>query len=68
MNESVHICASSVIVDELLCSIMKATSNTNNDDELAAAIVREILEPEMKAAWAKIFSFFNDVQDESREI
>ena len=68
MNESGHICASSVIVDGLLCSIMKVISNTNNDEELAAAIVSEILGPEIKAAWLKLFSFIQDVLDESRKI
>ena len=47
-----HICASSVIVDGLLCSIMKVLSNTNKDNELA---------------WIKLFSFFRDVQDEQRK-
>ena len=37
------------LVDELLCSIMKVISDTinDNDDELAAAIESEILEPEI---------------------
>ena len=67
-GEAVHICEKSVIVDGILCSIMKVISNTNNDEELAAFIVSGILEEEIKASWLKLFLHFKDVHDENRKI
>ena len=57
-----------VIVDGLLCSIIRAMSNTNRDDELVAAIGSEMLEQEIKTSWVKLFNFYKDVLDENRKI
>lgn len=64
----VHICEKAVIVDGLLCSIVKSMSNTNKDDELAAAIVSGMLEQEIKTSWTRLFTFYKEFQDESRKI
>ena len=57
-----------VIVDGLLCNIIRSLSNTTKDEELVAAIGSEILEPEVKAAWFKLFTFYKDVLDDQRKI
>ena len=64
----VNIDRHNVIVDGLLCSIMKALSRSNKDGDLAAAVVRDKSEHEITEAWKKLFSFFNDVKDENRVI
>ena len=64
----VNIDRHNVIVDGLLCSIMKALSRSNKDGDLAAAVVRDKSEHEITEAWKKLFSFFNDVKDENRKI
>ena len=57
-----------VIVDGLLCSIIRTMSNTNRDDELVAAIDSEKLEQEVKASWYKLFTYYKDVLDINRKI
>ena len=57
-----------VIVDGLLCSIIKATSVSANDNDLIAAIVREMTETEIKASWWKLFNYYSDAWDEGRKM
>ena len=57
-----------VIIDGLLCSIVKAISRFPNDHEFVNIIETAIVETEVKEAWVKLFSYFNDVLDEVRKI
>ena len=57
-----------VIVNGLLCSILKAVSRVNNDSELAAMVNSAVLEPEIREAWQKLFSHFRNVLDDNRKI
>ena len=57
-----------LIVDGLLCSIVKAQTRTSNDYELVEAIGRDIDEKEVSEAWSKLFNYFSDAVDENRKI
>ena len=64
----VNIDKHNVIVDGLLCSILRALSRSNKDSDLAAAVERDKSEHEISEAWKKLFTFFSDVIDENRKI
>jgi len=57
-----------VIVDGLLCSIVKANSRSPNEYELVAAIERKISEVEIKKSWWKLFNYFCDAYDDVRKM
>ena len=57
-----------VIVDGLLCSIVKANSRSPIERDLVAAIERRIGETEIRESWWKLFNFFSDAYDESRKM
>ena len=57
-----------VIVDGLLCSVIKAISRSPKESELIAAIDRVMMEVEIKASWWKLFSFYSDAWDEGRKM
>ena len=50
-----------VICDGLLCSILKAMSNSANKDEFISVIERDCDEEEILASRLKLFSFYGDV-------
>ena len=54
-----------LIVDGLLCSIVKAQTRTINDSELVEAIDRDIDDCEVSASWYKLFNYFSDAVDEN---
>ena len=55
------------IIDGLLCSILRALSRTASPSQLADVIERIVPENEVKTAWLKLFTHFNDVMDPSRK-
>ena len=57
-----------VIVDGLLCSIIKANSRSAIEHELVSVIERSVPEIEIREAWWKLFNFFSDACDETRKV
>ena len=57
-----------VIVDGLLCNIIKANSRSPNEQELVAAIGRCISEAEIKESWWKLFNYYSEACDETRKV
>ena len=57
-----------VIINGLLCSMIKAISRFPNDQEFVSIIETAVAETEVKEAWLKLFSYFNDVKDDTRKI
>ena len=57
-----------VIINGLLCSMIKAISRFPNDQEFVSIIETTVGETEVKEAWLKLFSYFNDVKDDTRKI
>ena len=57
-----------LVNDGLICSIIKATSTFASDNELVTAVGYVTSEAEVKIAWTKLFSYFNDVYDDSRKV
>ena len=57
-----------LVNDGLLCSILKATSRFASDSELVTAIGHVTSEAEVKISWTKLFTYFDDVLDETRKV
>ena len=57
----------SVIVDGLLCNILKAISRSACQTELAKVIEKEMSENEVKISWQKLFTHFSDAIDPTRK-
>ena len=60
--------ADEVVVDGLLCNIIKALSPCSNDSELIAAVERQVSEVEVKESWWKFFNYFDCAIDDTRKI
>ena len=60
-------CDRPVIIDGLLCSILRAMSREGASAELASVIERCVSENEVKTAWEKLFTHFKDVIDPTRK-
>ena len=56
-----------VVVDGLLCSVIKALSTTT-DDTLVTALESGTPEVEIKDLWWKLFNFFDEAVDEVRKL
>ena len=56
-----------LIVDALLCNIVRVQSRTVNDTELVEAVERDCSGGEIKQSWKKLFNYFSDARDESRK-
>ena len=57
------ICEKVVIIDGWLCSLLKSMSNTNGDDELAAATISGILEKDIKTSYFSTFKIFRMITE-----
>ena len=57
-----------VIVDGLLCSIIKALSRSASVPELIGSIESEVNETVIKTSWFRLFSHFNEVWDDARKM
>ena len=57
-----------VIVDGLLCSIIKALSKATSERELIDAIEHTMTEIEIKESWWKLFNFYSDAWDDGRKM
>ena len=62
----VRVKGKNVIIDGLLCSIIKAHSRNPPKDELERIILRDATESEITGAWQSMFSFFDEEIDKSR--
>ena len=56
-----------VIIDGLLCSILRALSRSPLATDLISVIERCVSEKEVKDSWVKLFSFYSDVMDPTRK-
>ena len=55
-----------VIIDGLLCSILRTMSRAGTSQELVSVIERTTFEKD-KSSWEKLFTHFNDVIDSIRK-
>ena len=55
-----------MIVDGLVCSILKAISRDANNSDLIALVEDSIVEKEIKDAWVNLFSHFKDALDDRK--
>ena len=56
-----------VIIDGLLCSILRAMSRVGASAELASVIEKNASEDEVKTAWVKLFTHFKEAIDPTRK-
>ena len=56
-----------VIVDGLLCSILKAISRSASQAELINVIEKVASESEVKTSWQKLFTMFDEAMDPTRK-
>ena len=56
-----------VIIDGLLCSILRAMSRAGASAELASVIEKSASEDEVKTAWVKLFTHFKEAIDPTRK-
>ena len=56
-----------VIIDGLLCSILRAMSRVGASAELASVIEKSASEDEVKTAWVKLFTHFKEAIDPTRK-
>ena len=56
-----------VIVDGLLCSILRAISRSASQSELVSVVEKEASENEVKKSWQKLFTHFHEAIDPTRK-
>ena len=56
-----------IIIDGLLCCILRALSRNASPSELTGVVEREVSEAEVKCSWVKLFTHFSDVMDPTRK-
>ena len=52
-----------IVINELLCSILKAKSRFSDLKELVGVIVRKVSKDEIKDAWKQLFTVYAKVED-----
>ena len=52
-----------IVINELLCSILKAKSRFSDLKELAGVIDRKVSKDEIKDAWKQLFTVYANVED-----
>ena len=57
-----------VVVDGLLCSIIKSLPLSDNGSELTATIDCGVPEVEVKNSWWKLLNYFENAVDEARKV
>jgi len=53
----------SIILDGLLCSILKALSRKCKQSELVDLVAKSVPEDEVKSSWKKLFSYYYEAMD-----
>ena len=57
-----------LIVNGLLCDILKATGSITSRDELVSLIERDISDEKINVAWRELFEHFNTVMDGKKQL